>query len=148
MYHAKKVLTVLALATSFAAATFHVAVDSSVTVAINAAGTPSPQPTATQPALSLVKNVCLTSTNDLQLDAFAYSNGYLLCITSDANTGGQQVYKETSPGNFTFVKGAGGIYGANDLVTFAHVPLATAQVLVNLMASQLAPRPSPTPTHT
>lgn len=75
----------------------------------------------------------------MTLDAYAYSNGWLLCCTSDKYTGGEQVYREKpfGSGHFVFVKGTGGWYLPKDLTTFAGVDPVDARILVRAVSKQM-----------
>ena len=69
---------------------------------------------------------------------YAYSNGWLLCNSSDANEGSEQLYKETSVGSgvFNFVLGAGGWFVPADLEN-AGVGGTDAETLVDTVSYNL-----------
>lgn len=83
---------------------------------------------------SSYKAACKTDA-DLVVMGFAYSKGWLLCNTADYYTGGEQLYHEMRIGTgvFTFIKGGGGAFRAEDLTELAGVPPATAIFLVRAL---------------
>lgn len=70
--------------------------------------------------------------------AYAYSNGWLLCNSSDSNEGSEQIYKETAVGSgvFAFVRGAGGWYTPADLQRFG-IDGTDAETLVDTISYNL-----------
>src|ERR1700676_424393 len=66
-------------------------------------GSATPSPAQSQPiSSSVVSATCLDPNDDMTLQAYAYVNGYLMCVTVDANTQGVAAYQETAPGSGQF----------------------------------------------
>jgi hypothetical protein len=86
-----------------------------------------------------VNAVCLDSTDDMSIAAYAYDEaGYLMCVATDADSEGVAIYQESSPGSrqFNLLSGGGGIYFSRDLQSLG-VPSASADALVSSILQQL-----------
>ena len=88
--------------------------------------TPSPYPT---PSVATVTSLCVAKNTDLVLYKWNFVSPYLLCYNRDAHTSGVGLWEESSSG-FTLIRGAGGVFDANYLVTLG-VPNSTATALVS-----------------
>lgn len=98
----------------------------------------TPSPGATPVPQAVVNSECIQPGSDMQVHAWAYSAGYLLCISNDQNAEGETLFQESPIGSgaFKLVKGVGGWLQSNDLEGYG-VPAVTATSLVVSLQEQL-----------
>ena len=101
-------------------------------------GSATPIRAQSQPiSMDAVNAACLSPTDHMTVQAYAYVSGYLMCITVDNLAEGVSVYQETAPGSgqFALLAGAGGLYPPGDLIAFG-IPADVANALYASIVQQ------------